>query len=92
MLLLPIVRNIMKIYEDKYSCGWDICTDVLSGGKEKYGYFGNKSQIFKKCFFLKKGEWGAGIRQINFLWQTLNKGEHPPKKPTFEEKRDLGLN
>ena len=32
---------------------------------------------------------GAGIRQIVFLWQKLNKGEHPPKKPTFEEKRDF---
>ena len=46
VLLLPIVRKIKTISEDKFSCGQDIRTDVLSE-KEKYGYFGNKSQIFK---------------------------------------------
>ena len=46
VLLLHIVGQMMNISEDKYYCGWDIRTDVLSG-KEKKGYFSNKSQIFK---------------------------------------------
>ena len=40
------IGKMMKISEDKYSCGRDIRTDVLSG-KEKCGYFVNKSQIYK---------------------------------------------
>ena len=35
---------------------------------------------------------GAGIRQIDFLWQKLNKGEHPPKSLHLKKKGTFVLN